>query len=78
MLSVSPIILRQTSKFRHLIHKLDISRILVESDAPFLGESHLETLKLVKIIAEEKGMDVEECQEVLCNNFCRFFRINIE
>lgn len=78
MFSVSPVILRANSKFRHLIHKMDIGRMLVESDAPFLGKSHEVVPKLVEIIAEEKGIGFEECKGILWSNFRRCFGINID
>lgn len=74
MLSISPVMFRDNSEVRKYIGNIDINRLLVESDAPFLGKSYEDVKNIVKVIAEVKNLEFDVCKEILWNNFCRFFK----
>lgn len=76
MLSVSPIVFGAGNEFRTFIRKIDINRLLVETDSPFLTSDHNKIRELVSLIAHEKEMDFEECKRILWENFCSFFKLS--
>ncbi|GCE63307.1 putative deoxyribonuclease YcfH [Candidatus Mycoplasma haematohominis] len=76
MLSVSPIVFRPGNEFRTFIRKIDINRLLVETDSPFLTEDHTKVKELIAFVAKEKEIDFEECKRILWENFCGFFKLS--
>lgn len=74
MLSISPLAFREGSNLREVVRGIDISKLLVETDAPYLCKNN-ETIKdIISLIAEEKGITFEACRSTLLNNFYSFFK----
>lgn len=68
-------------KHRNIIKHVNINNILTESDSPYkyrgLNLTPYSVVDAVKIIAEEKGMEMEEVKRVVFSNFLRMLsRIN--
>lgn len=76
--SIPPNILRSGS-FQALVKKVDIKRLLTETDAPYLSpypgkrNEPAFVLETVKKIAEIKGMTVEETAKRIWENYLRIF-----
>lgn len=75
MLSISPIVFREGCKCREIIKHIDLNRLLVETDAPYLCDSFEKIKEIVNFISLEKQISFEECKRVLWRNFCNVFNI---
>jgi len=65
--------------FRELVKRISLSQLFTETDAPFLSPKGYDrnepqyVIKTVEKIAEIKGMDVKEVENVLFMNYQRLF-----
>ncbi len=75
-----PCIIAASSHFQQLVEKISLSRVLTETDAPFLspvqGRKSEPSMvaESVRIIAGIKGISEEDCANIIYSNYQRMFR----
>ncbi len=80
--SIPPSIVRSRQK-QKLVRQLPVTSLLSETDSPVLGpipdkRNEPANVKVsVKVIAEIKGMKEEEVAEILYENACRLYRVDV-
>lgn len=72
-----PLIILNTESFRFIVEELNISQLLVETDSPFLHpekkiNTPLEIPKIYEKIAEIKGYDLKEIENIIYRNYMKF------
>ena len=72
-----PLIILNTESFQSLVEELHISQILVETDSPYLHpekitNTPLEIPKIYEKIAEIKGYDTIEIENIIYKNYMKF------
>ena len=72
-----PLIILNTESFQMLVEELPISKLLVETDAPFLHpqkevNTPLQIPKIYEKIAEIKGYDKTEIENIIYKNYMKF------
>ncbi|CBY93503.1 TatD family hydrolase [Mycoplasma haemofelis str. Langford 1] len=76
MLSISPLIFREGNKTAGILGSVDLSRFLVETDAPYLSEDSERVKDIIESLSKAQGINFEECRERLLSNFRDFFKLN--
>jgi TatD DNase family protein len=71
-----PVIVENTQSFQYLVETLSIRRLLGETDSPFLNpdkviNTPLNVKRVYKKIAEIKGYDNKEVENILYNNYLK-------
>lgn len=80
-----PITYRNARRAREVVEALDLTHLLVETDAPYLapepcrGRTNIPPYveHTVRKVAEIKGLTYEETARQTCRNGCRFFGIQL-
>lgn len=72
-----PLIILNTESFKFIVEELNISQLLVETDSPFLHpekkvNTPLEIPKIYEKIAEIKGYDLKEIENIIYRNYMKF------
>lgn len=76
-----PVIVEHSEQFQHLVEMVPESRLLTETDAPFLAPKGLDRsepahiARSIPVIARLKGLEVRDCELVLYENARRLFRL---
>ncbi|MFN3909792.1 MAG: TatD family hydrolase [Candidatus Anstonellaceae archaeon] len=70
LISIPPIKSKERKK---IIKEIELDFLVVESDAPYLGKTSLETIKSAEMIAEYKGINVEDVLKKTTENAQKFF-----
>jgi len=77
LISIPPILIRDKNR-QEVVKNVDIQYLLTETDSPFMGPERMKrnepcNVKLtIEKIAELKGMEKEEVEEKILNNFILF------
>ncbi len=61
---------------RKVIKALELDYLLLESDAPYLGKTPLSALDSAKMIASEKGVELEEVVKRTSENALKFYGVD--
>jgi len=72
LISIPP---QPNAERKKIIKALDISSLVVESDAPYIGKMSADAMGAAEMIARYKGMEVEKVLEATDHNARRFFGI---
>lgn len=80
--SISPLVLRNDAiKYRQIIEKTPIEKLLLESDSPHLGTSKgmisvpEDIIDIINVISYLKEIDSDECEKILEQNTKRIFKL---
>lgn len=73
MISIPPL---ESTKRKNIIKELAIDSMMVESDAPVIGQTPRDIENAIRYIAMIKGLTFERAAETLTDNTKRFFRIS--
>lgn len=72
-----PLVVLKSRKYRRLVEKVDVSKLLTETDSPYqgLGERNEpgNVLKIAEEIAKLKGLDKLEVEKLMFMNYQRLF-----
>jgi len=60
---------------RKAIREVGISRLVAETDAPYIGKTPLDVVQSIRIISKELEITEEEAAEKTCENALRFYGI---
>lgn len=72
IVSIPPL---RSKERRQFIRGLPLVKLVAESDAPYIGKTPEAALESIKMIAEIKGLQVEQVQKQALLNTINFFRI---
>ena len=74
-----PAVCTRLKHFQEVISRTDVSRLLTETDAPYLTpevgriSEPKDVLETVKIISKIKGLDLEETKKLIYKNYQELF-----
>ncbi|ADX98029.1 TatD family hydrolase [Mycoplasma suis] len=77
-ISFSPLVFRNFSKFRELIKWIDIKKVLVESDSPYLAQNQCVCRAILRLISDWKNLKLIEVKKTVFENSLRVFQLDIE
>ncbi len=72
LVSIPP---QPNSERKKIIKALDISSLVLESDAPYIGKTSADALQSAEMIARYKGMELEKVLDATAENAREFFGI---
>ncbi|AGX89029.1 TatD family hydrolase [Mycoplasma parvum] len=77
-ISFSPLVFRNFSKFKTLIKWIDLKKILVESDSPFLSQNQSICRPLLSLISEWKNLPLKDVKKIVFQNSLQILRLKVE
>jgi len=73
LISIPP---QPNSERKKIIKALDITSLVVESDAPYIGKKSGDALEAARMIARYKEMEVKKVLEMTGENARKFFSVH--